>query len=483
MANTVRQSLEREIKLEADSEFGLPELPGRALEPEILVSTYYDTADQRLALAGITLRRRVQAGRSPLWQLKLPRGDARAELECPAPDGTLPPELTHLLRAHTRGFPLRLAATLRTNRAGVRVRGIEGDVADVVVDEVNVLEGERVARTFTEVEVELLADAPLALEQMRRVLVEAGAVEGDTRPKLLRALDVRPAPPASPPRRSDPTSKHVRACLALQRDAILAHDPGTRLGSDPEELHQMRVAVRRLRAVLRATRSVHLGQWSSPLTEDLSWLAAVLGPVRDADVLLERFQERAAAVSPGLREAFTSALRPIVDARTLARADLLEALDSTRYLLLLDRLDQAALEAALDDEGPTLERLAHKASKRLAKRLCKLGSAPSDDELHAARIVGKRTRYATELAAPTMSRDATKYLRSAKRLQDVLGEHQDACIAETELFRLAAATRSTDSAFAIGVVVERERESARKARKELPGARHKLLHAAKGLWR
>ena len=130
MAKTVRQSLEREIKLEANKGFVLPELPGEALEPEILVSTYYDTSDLRLAAAGLTLRRRLKNGGGALWQLKLPRGDARAELECAAPDAVPPEELTALVVAHTRGLRLAPAATLRTNRAGVRVRGIEGNVAD-----------------------------------------------------------------------------------------------------------------------------------------------------------------------------------------------------------------------------------------------------------------------------------------------------------------------------------------------------------------
>jgi len=151
--------------------------------------------------------------------------------------------------------------------------------------------------------------------------------------------------------------------------------------------------------------------------------------------------------------------------------------------LLLDRLDQAASHALFDDEGPTLEQLARKEFKRLRKRLRHLAEEPSDAELHAARIAGKRARYATELASETMKRDTTKFLRSVRRFQDVLGEHQDACIAETELFRLAAATRSTDAAFAVGIVVERERASRLAARQQFSLARAELKRAAAGLWR
>ncbi len=482
MAKTVRQSLEREIKLGAEKGFVLPELPGTKLEPEILLSTYYDTPDLRLAQAGITFRRRLRDGNG-LWQLKLPCGEARAELECAAHDDVPPREITHLVTAHMRGHALSPAATLRTNRAGVRVRGIEGEVADVVIDDVDVLAGERVVKSFTEVEVELLADIPLALEQIKGVLLTAGATEGDARPKLMQALDVQVGQPPLPPRRDDPTSRHVRARIARLRDALLAHDPGTRLGTNPEELHQMRVAVRRLRAVLRATRPVQVGDWSTPLADDLRWLGATLGPVRDADVLLERFTGRGEALSPGLREPFARALRPIEEARGRARVELADALESTRYLLLLERLDRAAVGAAFDDHGATLERLAQREFKRLRKREQRLSDEPDDDELHALRIAGKRARYATELAAPTLERDATKFIRCAKRLQDVLGEHQDGCIAETELFRLAAATPSTDAAFAAGVVAERERASRAKARAGFPGVWREMQHAAKGLWR
>ena len=122
----------------------------------------------------------------------------------------------------------------------------------------------------------------------------------------------------------------------------------------------MRVAVRRLRALLRATKPIQAGSWSAPLADDLGWLAGALGPVRDADVLLERFRARGAALSPGLQEPFARALRPIEQGRENDRADLSRALDSTRYLLLLDRLEQAAIGALCDDDSPTLDQLARK---------------------------------------------------------------------------------------------------------------------------
>ena len=71
---------EYERKLEAPEGFELPDLGGEPLEPRVFTSVYHDTPERSLAHAGLTLRRRTERGRS-VWQLKLPAGDARLELE------------------------------------------------------------------------------------------------------------------------------------------------------------------------------------------------------------------------------------------------------------------------------------------------------------------------------------------------------------------------------------------------------------------
>ena len=78
--------------------------------------------------------------------------------------------------------------------------------------------------------------------------------------------------------------------IAVQVGELIAHDPGTRLGDDPEELHQARVATRRLRAVLRAARPLLDPGWTESLRAELSWLGGALGPVRDLDVLLDHLR-------------------------------------------------------------------------------------------------------------------------------------------------------------------------------------------------
>jgi hypothetical protein len=116
----VRETLERELKLQPDRHFAMPELPGESLTPRLFTSTYYDTPPRSLARCGLTLRCRVEDGGSR-WQLKLPRDSARAELEALGAPDVPPAEITALLVAHLRHGPLGAVATLQTRRVGVRV--------------------------------------------------------------------------------------------------------------------------------------------------------------------------------------------------------------------------------------------------------------------------------------------------------------------------------------------------------------------------
>src|SRR5262245_64665125 len=84
--------------------------------------------------------------------------------------------------------------------------------------------------------------------------------------------------------------------LGAQVRRLLLHGPGVRLGEDPEELHQMRVATRRVRAFLRAGRPLLDQSWSELLRDELAWLGRALGPARDLDVLIERVAGDAAAL-------------------------------------------------------------------------------------------------------------------------------------------------------------------------------------------
>ena len=120
----LRETLERELKLSTGERFAMPDLGGEAIATRVFVSTYHDTPEHRLARSGLTLRYRVENGHGR-WQLKLPSGDARLELEADGPARTVPARIAGLLPALVHGTKLVPVARLRTRRVGLRVDGAE----------------------------------------------------------------------------------------------------------------------------------------------------------------------------------------------------------------------------------------------------------------------------------------------------------------------------------------------------------------------
>jgi CHAD domain-containing protein len=480
----MKETLEHELKLGADPRFRLPELPGTTLPTRVFTSTYWDTPDYRLARAGVTLRRRIEERRG-LWQLKLPRGFARLELELPGGPTGPPERIRELLVAHARGAQLAPVAKLRTRRAGIRVEDGNEPVADVTVDSVAVLAGGRVVHSFRELEAELLEGADRkALRLLGRELRKAGAHDGDGRPKLFQALDLEGPREAPVPGPGEPAAAHLTAAFEAQRRAILAHDPGTRLGTQPEELHQMRVATRRMRAFLRAARPLLDPSFAEPLRAELQWLGSALGPVRDLDVLLERLRDSAARLLPREQRALRRVFAALESERAQARAAMLEALGSERYLALLDQLEAAATAPLLaPSSDASLRKLAAGEFRRLRRAVSKLPADPSDEELHEIRIKGKRARYAAELAETAVGKPATRFLKAAKELQDVLGSHQDTVVAEERIRQAIAAHRGAVLAFAAGRLVEQERTARAEARAAFPKAWKRLEKAGREAWR
>jgi CHAD domain-containing protein len=455
---------EHERKLEAPDGFELPPLGGSPLEPRMFTSVYYDVPGNSLARAGITLRRRTERGRS-VWQLKLPSDGFRLELEQPGGPTEPPEEMQALLATHLRLGPVAPIAELRTRRRGELVAR-NGTTAEVTVDEVAVMDALRVADEFVEVEIELRSGDPKALGAIAKEVGRAGATRGEGIPKLFRALGL-PGPQPAP---KEPFEA-LRALLFAQLTAILAHDPGTRLGTDPESLHDMRVAVRRARALLRAGRAL-VATDTEGLNEELGWLGGILGAVRDLDVLLERLHAEANGLGGVDAKAAERLLRALDRERKRDRTALLKAMSGERYFALLDRFQSELDALEPSGAGVSLDSLAKRELKKVRKAVRALPEDPQDDELHNVRKLGKRARYASELAGHT------EVVRRAKALQDVLGEHQDAVIAEQRLRALAAAV-SPDQALAAGRLIDREQTRHAEARAAWHHVWRKLEHAAR----
>lgn len=452
----MRTTVEREVKLSAPAEFELPALPGDEID-RVFTSTYFDTPRRSLAAAGITLRRRLENRRS-VWQLKLPRSGARAELEARGGPAAAPPELAALLATHVRRHgELEPVAVLRTRRRGVKVVDGDREIAEVTVDKVDVLEGRRRVDHFVEIESELVDGNERELSRLVKELAAAGAGPSDGRPKVFRALGLDTA---QPPAKRAPLNELLTFQLGAQLRQMEAHDPGVRGGGEAEDVHRFRVATRRSRALIRATRPV-LGEQLEPLADELKWLGGALGAVRDLDVLIAHLGDEVDGLdadAPGGK----SIIAALEEEREARRAELVTVLDSERYLQLLIDFDTAV--GSLPELAADVRDLALSELKRFEKAATALTPESSDDELHALRIRAKRARYAGELAGLTGGKKLARYVEAVTAVQDVVGAHQDSVVAEERLRELV----TPDRALSTGRLIELERERRREARARAP---------------
>lgn len=479
MATDLGRTVEREIKLAVPAGFRLPDLPGGTpLEATSFTSTYVDTHDRRLSQAGITLRRRVENGKS-VWQLKLPQEDARLELEALGGPSAIPEGLSSLLAGIVRGRALERLATLRTRRSGIRVTENGAPVADVVIDRVAVLDGRRVASRFEELEVESLNGDAAALERLAARIREAGASPAAGTAKALRVAPVSP-PPAFPPA-PGPDEERIAAVMRTQVAELVRRDPGTRLGLDPEELHRFRVATRRLRAALRAARPLLERTWADELRGELAWLTRSVGPVRDLDVLIEHLDVERPLLPKDERAGAGELVAALVAERARAREALLTTLADARYTTLLDRLEDAAATPRWSGAQATLAELAATEFRRLRKAAAGVDERSPNGVLHDLRVRAKRARYTAELAAARSERKPARFVEKAKRFQDLIGEHQDAVVAEQRLRKLASAA-SPAAAFVAGRLVERQHARRTAARRGYRDAWRKLRRSGVRAW-
>ncbi|MFJ9749663.1 CYTH and CHAD domain-containing protein [Streptomyces chartreusis] len=488
MADTKR---EIERKYESDDS-GLPDLTGVAGVASVvdkgvahLDATYYDTPDERLASASITLRRRT-GGSDAGWHLKFPVAQGvRDEIQAPLSDD-LPDELAGLVRSRVRHGELAPVVRLRSDRDVRDLVDADGRLlAEVSVDAVHAQRlagGDGVAQ-WTEIEVEL-ADGvdPVFLDKVEKRLRKAGVRPSKSASKLARALaetapkKLAPGPAADPVTAGD----HVLAYVRTQRDAIVELDPAVRQDAE-DSVHSMRVATRRMRSTFKSFGKVLDRAVTDPIGDELKWLAGELGVDRDREVLNERLsasleQVPGALVSGPVAERLSHWAG---DRPGGASARLVGILDSDRYLALLEALD------ALLADPPLRKKAGKKPGKVLPKAVKKdfgkvsalveqaVELEPGSDRdvaIHEARKKTKRTRYAAEAAVPALGKPAKDLVKTMKSLQNLLGEHQDSVMARRTLRELSAVAHAAgESAFTYGLLYGREEQRAAAVEAELPG--------------
>ncbi|WP_250028414.1 CYTH and CHAD domain-containing protein [Paractinoplanes maris] len=451
---------ETERKYDVPAEFRLPDLAGKAgisstggARTHDLDATYFDTDDLALMRNRRTLRRRT-GGDDAGWHLKTPgEGTDRTEHRIPLngrPE-TVPAELTAQVRAIIRRQGLRPIARLRTHRVETPLRDADGTTLALVAQDQVTAETDGREQRWQEIEVELVDGDPKLLAAVEKVLLKAGATVAQGPSKVARALGDKPKPaPAKKP--GSPVLQYVRE----QRDAITGYDPGVRRG-DPEAVHKMRVGTRRLRSTLKTFKRTFADD--ADLGDELKWLADLLGQVRDGQVQegkllagLEEAGEQFAPVAARIREHLDN---QVAEGRTA----LGEALDSERYLTLLDRIDRLAAQEWVEADP------IRRAAKSLAKADALLDEALShgeDHELHDARKAYKRARYAVEVFQPAAGKPAKKLVDALTELQDVLGAHQDSVVARELLHELG------QDSFWFGVLYARQEQVGQDTYAQLP---------------
>ncbi|MFJ8913584.1 CHAD domain-containing protein [Amycolatopsis sp. NPDC102389] len=263
----------------------------------------------------------------------------------------------------------------------------------------------------------------------------------------------------------DPAATHVRVKLDVEIRALLAHEPGTKSGTDPEDLHQMRVALRRMRSVLKLSGRL-VGPDAEPVRSELGWLGQSLGDVRDYDVLIGHLREVVAEFEVRDQPAARRLVSKFVTERGVAKRRLTRALASPRYASMLQDIGRLARQP--DTEEPTSEAAQTSADlvaglakphRKLAKAVKALPADPPDDDLHALRIYGKKLRYAAEMAKPAAKKKQAeriqRLIKATKNFQTVLGDHQDACVAADRM-RSVVASVDAEVAFIAGRIAEKE---------------------------
>ena len=264
----------------------------------------------------------------------------------------------------------------------------------------------------------------------------------------------------------------IGVALAGSVERLVAHEEGMRRGGDPEDVHQARVATRRLRSDLRTFGDFVYQEWATSLRAELRWLGAELGEVRDAEVLLARLRADITQLPSPEQDAAERLVRRLVADWHGARTRMIETLAGSRYESLRDRLVVAGVRPrcttwanlrAVDALPPLVSR----PWRKLQRSVDGLGEIPPDEALHAVRIRAKRARYATEATIPVFGGAARKFARAIATVQDILGEHQDAVVARAWIAKTAGECSATE-AFAAGMMAEVEARAAHAARAEFP---------------
>jgi CHAD domain-containing protein len=471
----VRTYVETEDKFDVDHDWEMPEVAvlvpdGGSLVQDVrtLDSTYFDTPGAGLRLFGVTLRRRV-GGSDTGWQMKVPNGTSRTELQSGSRSRTVPPALVNAMSGLLAGESVAPVATLVTTRTTYSIFDAYDQLVVEIADDgvrSGPADGELPVRSWRQVEVELgPSGSKKTLKKCGKLLRSAGANPSESRNKLDQALGGPPVSPDQPGygAGSATLGELVADYVAEQCDVLASNDVGLRAGENV--VHKTRVAARRLRSTLRVFDDLFEPAAAEDLNRELVWYAELLGQVRDRDVLSSHLAARVAALPRGhVRGPVDKELRMTLEQdRAAAYQRLRDGMDTERYARLVRLLRSwrtappftGAASSKRAEVGTYVRRAKRKADKRLRK------AGDDVEQLHRSRKAMKRLRYAAELGEPADGA-LSDIAKQAKNLQTVLGDHQDAIVAAE--FLATTGVSNGSSAFTYGVLMANELAEAARIR-------------------
>jgi inorganic triphosphatase YgiF len=426
----------------------------RRLPAQRLHSVYLDTPSFSLARHGTALRvrrhkrsweatakfsGRAGGGIHQHNELTVPL-PAAPSFPFPLPDGTMANQLTALVA----GAPLKPILVSGIVRQRLEVSAGTGRrlIAEIDVDRVT-LRNPRTRQTrppYWEVEVELRHGRRRDIVELAQLLRRRYRLRPSRESKLTGGLrSFHPGVTFSSEAQfvtpADTITTAARKIVARHLARIRRHDPATRMGNDPDALHDMRVATRRLRAVVRAFKRGFPKPLRQHLRQELKWLGQMLGAVRDVDVQLTHLEKHAR---------HHSALQPLrqhlLAQRRRRRPLLSAALGAQRYVELLAALDGFAVgsiqyDATQSGARHPVGRCGRRALRKSLRRLHKDGrramAQPTAERLHTLRISAKRVRYVLEFLKDLTGRRGQRLIKTLTELQDILGRQHDAVVAMT----------------------------------------------------
>jgi triphosphatase len=439
--------------------------PGSVSSQERLISTYYDTEDLVLKQRGLTLRVREQAGRF-IQTVKtddligisiLSRGEWEDAVVDNRPDPGARQSGPHL--------PEGIAGDLRplfvtdVTRTKVEIEPVTQTRIEAAIDEgeIRVAGGDAV-EAICEVELELKSGDAAALYDLGSRLLEKAQIRIETRSKSERGYHLAEGAEAEPravhaePVALDPEMTVEAALQKIGRNCLfqLLRNEGAVLAAQPEGVHQMRIAVRRIRSVISSLKKILPAEDRGWVAEELAWLAGVLGPARNLDVFATELTPTARTGLP--REPGWDDLAAALDrsrgaAYDRVKAEILSGHYTAAMLRFLRWFEGRGWRshAPLDEGDPFGSPISQIAPRLLDRRWRKLGrrgkgfDGQTPGQRHKLRIATKKFRYTIELFGSLFDQNVLpKFVKQLKRLQDDLGYTNDIRVAHDSVPELFA---------------------------------------------